>query len=281
MIALNNVVFGYDRHRKVFSELTLTLREGHIHGLLGRNGIGKSTLLRLICGLLAPDAGNISVDGFRPQERNVGMLSELLFVPEEIDLPDIPFRRFAALTGAFYPGYSPEEFEHHCAALEIDPAQKPRRMSMGQRKKAYIAFALACNARILLLDEPTNGLDIPSKTVFRRLLASYADDTRTVILSTHQVREIEDLVDHVAILDTEGLVLAATTRELSERLTFGALPRNAMAYYRETGLTGDMGIAVNTSGNESRPRLEMLFNAVTADRVTIPALLNTKPTSHE
>lgn len=281
MIALKNVAFGYDRHRKVFSNLTLSLREGHIHGLLGCNGVGKSTLLRLVCGLLAPDSGEITIDGFRPQERSVPMLARLMLVPEEISLPDIAFRRFAALTGAFYPGYSPDEFAAHCAALGIDASLKPRRMSMGERKKAYIAFALACNTQLLLLDEPTNGLDIPSKAVFRRLLAGYANEQRTVVLSTHQVREIEELVDNVIICDKEGLVLDATTRLLAERLTFGQLPRNTMAYYREAGLTGDTGIAVNTSGNESRPRLEMLFNAVTADRNTIPALINTKTESHE
>lgn len=281
MIALNNVVFGYDRHKKVFSDLTLTLREGHIHGLLGRNGIGKTTLLHLICGLLGPDTGNIAVDGSRPQQRSAQMLAELMFIPEEISLPDIPFRRFAAVTGAFYPGYSAAAFAEYCAALEIDPACKPRKMSMGQRKKAYIAFALACNTRTLLMDEPTNGLDIPSKVTLRRLLAAYADETRTVILSTHQVREVENLIDNVTVIDAQGLVLTATTRALSERLTFGALPDGTAAYYREAGLTGDVGIAANTSGTESLPRLEMLFNAVTADRNTIPGLLNQNDESHE
>lgn len=281
MIALNNVVFGYDRHQKVFSNLTLSLREGHIHGLLGCNGVGKSTLLRLICGLLTPDGGNISVNGFRPQQRKAQMLAELIFVPEEISLPDIALQRFAALTGAFYPGYSPEAFASHCAALGIDAALKPRKMSMGERKKAHIAFALACNTPILLLDEPTNGLDIPSKMVFRRLLAGCANEQRTIVLSTHQVREIEELVDNVVICDKEGLVLDTTTRILAENLTFGPLADDTTAYYREAGLTGDTGIAANVSGRESRPRLEMLFNAVTADRDTIPALLNTKNESHE
>lgn len=281
MIALKNVVFGYDRHRKVFSNLTLTLPQGHIHGLLGCNGVGKSTLLRLICGLLAPDSGEVSVDGHCPHQRSAGMLAQMLFVPEETSLPDIPFRRFAALTGAFYPGYSPAEFASHCAALGIDPALAPRSMSLGERKKAHIAFALACNTLILLLDEPTNGLDIPSKTVFRRLLAGYADEQRTIVVSTHQVREIEELVDNVIICDKQGLVLDATTDLLAERLTFGALPANRLAFYREQELTGDAGIAANTSGKESCPRLEMLFNAVTADRNTIPAYLNTKTESHE
>ena len=174
MIAFQNVSFGYNRRRKVFADLSLTFGEGHIHGLLGRNGTGKSTLLQLICGLLEPDTGHIAVDGFTPRQRSVDFLSRLMLIPEELSLPNIPLRSFASHTGVFYPGYSAEMFESHCEALEIDPSQNPHDMSMGQRKKGYIAFALACNPQFLLLDEPTNGLDIPSKTILRRLLATYA-----------------------------------------------------------------------------------------------------------
>lgn len=281
MIAFQNVSFGYNRRRKIFSDLSLTLGEGHIHGLLGCNGVGKSTLLHLACGVLAPDAGRIAADGFVPQRRGVNFLSRLMLVPEELDLPDIPFRRFAALTGAFYPGYSAETFENHCTALEIDPAQRPRRMSMGQRKKAYIAFALACNPAILLLDEPTNGLDIPSKATLRRLLAAYADENRTVVISTHQVREVENLIDNVTILDPQGLVLSATTGELSRRLLFGTLPEGAETLYSEPAVTGAAGIAANPGDTESRPDLELLFTAVTHDRTTIPTILNANPSRHE
>lgn len=179
MIAFQNVSFGYNRRRKVFADLSLTFGEGHIHGLLGRNGTGKSTLLQLICGLLEPDTGHIAVDGFTPRQRSVDFLSRLMLIPEELSLPNIPLRRFASHTGVFYPGYSAEMFESHCEALEIDPSQNPHDMSMGQRKKGYIAFALACNPQFLLLDEPTNGLDIPSKTILRSLLAAYADEKRT------------------------------------------------------------------------------------------------------
>lgn len=281
MITFENVVFGYDRRRKVFSDLTLTLGKGHIHGLLGCNGIGKSTLLNLICGLLSPDAGDVCIDGNSPQRRSVQLLSELMLVPEEMSLPDIAFRRFAALTGVFYPAYSAEAFEHHCAALEIDPAQSPRKMSMGQRKKSYIAFALACNPRILLLDEPTNGLDIPSKSVLRSLLAAYADENRTIVISTHQVREIENLIDNVVILDAEGLVLNVPTEELARRLTFGPLPAGAKAVYTTPSLNGREGIAANTTGSESRPDLELLFTAVTHDRNAIPSILHPNSAHHE
>lgn len=136
MIAFQNVSFGYNRRRKVFADLSLTFGEGHIHGLLGRNGTGKSTLLQLICGLLEPDTGHIAVDGFTPRQRSVDFLSRLMLIPEELSLPNIPLRRFASHTGVFYPGYSAEMFESHCEALEIDPSQNPHDMSMGQRKKA-------------------------------------------------------------------------------------------------------------------------------------------------
>lgn len=281
MIAFQNVSFGYNRRRKVFADLSLTFGEGHIHGLLGRNGTGKSTLLQLICGLLEPDTGHIVVDGFTPRQRSVDFLSRLMLIPEELSLPNIPLRRFASHTGAFYPGYSAEMFESHCEALEIDPSQNPHDMSMGQRKKGYIAFALACNPQFLLLDEPTNGLDIPSKTILRSLLAAYADEKRTIVISTHQVREVENLIDKIVILDEQGLVLAATTEELSHRLTFGPLPADAKAIYSTPSFSGEEGIALNTTGRESRPDLELIFAATTHDRTTIPSILHTNPTNHE
>lgn len=281
MITLTNTAFGYDRRQKVFSGLSLAFGEGHIHGVLGCNGIGKTTLLHLICGLLTPDAGTVSVDGIQPAGRSPRLFAKMMFIPEEIDLPDTPFHRFAAITGAFYPEYSAERFENHCGALGVDPSRSPRKMSTGQRKKAYIAFALACNTPILLLDEPTNGLDIPSKMTLRRLLAAHTDERRTILISTHQIREIEHLLDSVSILDTEGLALSATTEELSQRLLFGPLPAGSEVLYSEPSLAGREGIALNTTGAESRPDLELLFAAVTHDRTTIPALFNTNPNRHE
>ena len=147
MITLQNVTFSYNRRKKIFSDLSLTLKAGHIHGLLGCNGIGKSTLLHLICGLLTPDAGDISVDSFQPRQRLPRMFSNLLFVPEEISLPDIPFQRFATLTGAFYPGYSSSTFTSHCSALQIDASLRPRRMSMGERKKSLHRLRIGLQRR--------------------------------------------------------------------------------------------------------------------------------------
>lgn len=135
--------------------------------------------------------------------------------------------------------------------------------------------------KFLLLDEPTNGLDIPSKTILRSLLAAYADEKRTIVISTHQVREVENLIDKIVILDEQGLVLAATTEELSHRLTFGPLPADAKAIYSTPSFSGEEGIALNTTGRESRPDLELIFAATTHDRMTIPSILHTNPTNHE
>lgn len=173
------------------------------------------------------------------------------------------------------------EFENHCTQLSVDEQARPGHMSLGERKKSYLAFALACNARYLLMDEPTNGLDIPSKAVFRRLLAAYAREDRVVVLATHHVREVEELIDQVVISDKKGVALDASMQTLSERLFFGAVAGDAGALYRETTLMGDVGVAPNTTGEESRPRLELLFNAVTSDREGVARIVNAKTQSHE
>lgn len=281
MISLDHLTFGYGKRPKVFTDLTLSLGEGHIHGLLGLNGIGKSTLLRLVCGVLAPDRGRIEIDGYVPSRRQAEMLARMMLVPEEPALPDIPLRRFAAVTGAFYPAYSAADFERYCAELGVSTEESPRRMSMGQHKKGYLAFALATNVRILLLDEPTNGLDIPSKATLRRLLASYATPERTVVISTHQVREIEQLIDRVTIIDREGLVLDAPLDRIARRLRFGTPQAGEKVLYTEPSAAGAEAVAVNASDEESRPDLELLFTALSRDRKTIADLLRTKSDNHE
>ena len=277
MIAFQNVSFGYNRRRKVFADLSLTFGEGHIHGLLGRNGTGKSTLLQLICGLLEPDTGHIVVDGFTPRQRSVDFLSRLMLIPEELSLPNIPLRRFASHTGVFYPGYSAEMFESHCEALEIDPSQNPHDMSMGQRKKGYIAFALACNPQFLLLDEPTNGMDIPSKSQFRKVIASGMNEQKSIVISTHQVRDLENMIDHITILDNGLLLLDADTHTISSRLRFikgGNESEIAGAFYKVSTIAGYSAILPNETDEESLIDIEMLFNCTIGDPEVIHNIFN-------
>ncbi|MBR5770718.1 MAG: ABC transporter ATP-binding protein [Alistipes sp.] len=274
MIRTKNLTFGYRSRRKVLNDITLELGEGHIHGLLGCNGIGKTTLLKLICGIMRPDGGEVCVDGIDPMTRKPEMFADMLIVPEEFDLPNLSLERYAAMMKPFYPRFDYGSMRHYAEELKVNTEDKLHSMSMGQRKKAYIAFALACNVRMLLMDEPTNGLDIPSKSIFRRLLASYVDAERMVVISTHQVADVESLLDNIVILDTEGVALAATTTEICNTLKFGRAKESDSVLYKEMTIAGEMAVMENRDGEDTQLNIELLFNAVTADRVAINNLFN-------
>ena len=274
MIKTENLTFGYKSRRPVLNNISLELGQGHIHGLLGCNGIGKTTLLKLICGIMRPDSGVVRVDGIDPMMRKPEMFAEILIVPEEFDLPNLSLERFAAMMKPFYPRFDHGSMRRYAEELKVNTEDKLHNMSMGQRKKAYIAFALACNARMLLMDEPTNGLDIPSKSIFRRLLASYVDEERMVVISTHQVADVESLLDNIVILDSEGVALAATTTEICAKLKFGRAKEEDNVLYKETTIAGDMAVMENREGEDTQLNIELLFNAVTADRAAINNLFN-------
>jgi ABC-2 type transport system ATP-binding protein len=274
MIKTENLTFGYKARRKVLNDITLELGEGHIHGLLGCNGIGKTTLLKLICGIMRPGSGEVRVDGIDPMTRQPQMFSELMIIPEEFDLPNLSLERYAAMMKPFYPRFDHGSMRRYAEELKVNTKDKLHNMSMGQRKKAYIAFALACNVRTLLMDEPTNGLDIPSKSIFRRQLASYVDESRMVIISTHQVADVESLLDNIVILDNEGVALAATTTEICSKLKFGRAKEEDSVLYKEMTIAGEMAVMANPNEEDTQLNIELLFNAVTANRASINELFN-------
>lgn len=274
MIKVQNLNFGYSLSRRVLSNISLSLERGHIHGLLGCNGIGKTTLLKLVCGIMRPDAGSVAVDGFNPAAHRPEMLRELMIIPEEFDLPNISLERYAKIASPLYPCFDLGQMRGYCQELGVNPEERLHSMSMGQRKKAYIAFALACNVSILLLDEPTNGLDIPSKSVFRRLLAGYVDDSRMVVISTHQVADVEKLLDSIVILDNMGVALEATTEQICSKLKFGHADEQDRVLYTESTIAGDMSVSLNDNYEDTMLNIELLFNAVTANRNAIAAIFN-------
>ncbi|MBR5585008.1 MAG: ABC transporter ATP-binding protein [Alistipes sp.] len=276
MIKVESLNFGYAPFRSVLSNISLTLERGHIHGLLGCNGIGKTTLLKLICGIIRPNSGSVRVDGMNPFDRKVEMFRELMIIPEEFDLPNISLEKYARITAPFYPRFDMGQMLGYCQELGVRPEERLHSMSMGQRKKAYIAFALACNVEMLLMDEPTNGLDIPSKSVFRRLLAGYVDDRRMVVISTHQVAEVEQLLDNIVILDTQGVALNATTAEICSKLKFGKVSEGDRVIYSESTIAGDMAVMHNDNDAETQLNIELLFNATTANRNEIAYVFNKK-----
>src|SRR5436190_7079706 len=219
MIDIQNLHFAY-RKKPVFSGLSLQLQPGHIYGLLGKNGTGKSTLLRNIAGLLFPDKGKIEVLGFVPGQRKPSFLQEVFMVPEEFHLPDVPLQHLVKHHAPFYPKFNKGQFEQYISEFEIPSDSTLQNMSYGQKKKVLISFGLASNASMLLMDEPTNGLDIMSKSQFRKVMAGALNETKCIVISTHQVKDLENLIDRITIIDHGKILFDQTVDAISRRLSF-------------------------------------------------------------
>jgi ABC-2 type transport system ATP-binding protein len=282
MIAIENLDFWYRKGRPVFQNLSLSLRAGHIYGLLGKNGAGKSTLLKSIAGLAFPAGGSCLVNGIRSSRRSVSLLEDVYFLPEEVYVPPLTPGQFLRNTASFYPRFSVTDFYSHLRTLDVDPAEVMSSLSFGQQKKAMIAFGLATNTSVLMMDEPTNGLDIPSKVQFRKLIASGLDEERCVIISTHQVRDLDSLIDTILVLDHHRIVVNRPVDELTEKLLFGVFPdtKGLDVLYEEESVRGKHAILRNLSGKYSKMDLELFFNAVTLEGDRLLTMLG-KGGSHE
>lgn len=157
-IKVQNVNFKYKgSKRQVLSNMYLELQENRICGLLGKNGVGKSTLLYLIAGLLRPTKGMVTVDDMDSADRKPEMLSEMFFVSEEFELPSVRLADYVKMNAPFYPRFSQELLEKCLAEFGLESDLKLSELSMGQKKKVFMSFALATRTKILLMDEPTNG----------------------------------------------------------------------------------------------------------------------------
>lgn len=276
MIQIENLHFAY-RKKPVFRGLSLELAPGHIYGLLGKNGTGKSTLLRNIAGLLFPQKGNISVLGQQPANRQPVFLQEVFMVPEEFYLPDLPIGYLLKHLAPFYPKFNKGQFEKYITDFEIPADQPLQQMSYGQKKKVLISFGLASNASVLLMDEPTNGLDIMSKSQFRKVMAGALDEGKCIVISTHQVKDLENLIDRVTIIDEGKILFDQTVEAISRRLHFGIsydAEEIKQSLYSESSLRGNAVITVNTSGEESKLDLELLYKAIVLKGDSIHAVFN-------
>ncbi len=284
MITIKDLKFAYKKSSGLLNQLNLELMPGRIYGLLGKNGAGKTTLLHLMAGLQFPQEGTLSVMNYTPGKRQVDFLRNIFLLPEEFYIPDITISEYARRTGWFYPAYDGQAFLNYLEEMDVDPASKFKNLSMGQRKKAYIAFAVACNTPVLFMDEPTNGLDIPSKSQFRRLMASVVQEDRCIIISTHQVRDLENLIDSVLVLDGERIVFDRDLESISENLSFEtvsagkALPETI---YEESGLLSGKAVTRNLTGKPSHVDMELLFDAIMFDSEKIESVFTLKPVSHE
>lgn len=275
MINIKNLSFGYNKKKLLYRNLDLIFETGNIYGLLGRNGAGKSTLLKNIIGLLFPTTGNISVNGYTPGKRLPSFLETIYFIPEEVYVPALTVDRYVDLFSKFYSRFDKEQFFDYLQRLDVTTEKKLNTLSFGQQKKFIIAFALACNTKVLLLDEPTNGLDIPSKKRFRKLIASVMNEERMILVSTHQIRDLDNLIDHVIIVDNGELLINASLPVIAERLCFktfdAELPATGILYEEES-LKGKAVVMENTNHEDSKINLEHLFNAVTENSEAIKAI---------
>ena len=273
MIKINDLDFAY-RNTQVFKNISLEFEKGNIYGLLGENGVGKTTLLKLICGLQKPQNGSVTVDGFTPAQREPEFLQNVYFLPEEVITDNITPEKFIQETGVFYPRYDFELFKTLMGELDVDMSKKFNGLSYGQRKKALLACALSLKTDYLFLDEPTNGLDIPSKALFRKVIAQYCTDESTIIISTHQVKDVENLIDPIVILDSEDVLLNATFAKITEKIYFDYGPERIMnAFYTEMLPGGYINVVPNENGLESNVNIEALFNAVMNNKEQIKNLM--------
>ncbi|HBH08145.1 MAG TPA: ABC transporter ATP-binding protein [Rikenellaceae bacterium] len=276
MIEIKDLAFSYGK-TPVLKSITTTLEEGRIYGLLGENGVGKTTLLTLLCGLKKVGAGSISTDGENPFDRTPALLQKQFYLPDEVLPVAMKAECFAKERGAFWPDYDHSKFLEIMKEFENDPSKKMNQMSAGQLKKTYISLAIACGCKYIFMDEPTNGLDIPSKTQFRSAIMKYTSDDSTIVISTHQVRDLENIIDPIIILDRQDVLLNASVEEITGRLYFDyGTQLHPESLYSEQLPGGFIQVYPNTTGEDSKINVEALFNAVHKNKELVKGMFSNK-----
>lgn len=278
-ISINDLNFAYPKRQRLFGDLQWEVPSGSVVGLLGKNGAGKSTLLHLLAGLLFPKSGEISLDSHVPKDRNPSFLEQVFFLPDEVTYSgNMGIADYGKVMGAFYPKFDSRQFDEILVDFGLEKKMKLKELSLGERKKVFLSFGLSTNCSVLLFDEPTNGLDIPSKSVFRKVVAGNLNEDQTVIISTHLVTGVEKLIDRVAILNSGKIHLDADLLELSDHLLFSTssgLPDDAL--YSEKFGTGYQSIRSRNANEAQTPvNLELLFNAVLSNSLEEESIFQTQ-----
>lgn len=270
MIEVTDLGYQYSRKEPIFDNLNVHFQPGKIYGLLGKNGAGKSTLIKNLTGMLFPTSGNCSVFGHTPQTREVDFLKDLFFVPEEYYLPKITIRQLIRTYHKFYPNFDIDQFNRYLKVFGIQSSRKTTQLSLGQKKKVLIGFALSANSRVLILDEPTNGLDIPSKITFRKMIGDAFRKDRIVIITSHQVRDLDELIDTIIIIDQGRILLNEHKDDISRKWRFDLATRPAQhteTIYEEKVSNGYASISENTQGHSGYVDIELLFNATLSHQI--------------
>ena len=264
MINIKNLSFAFKKGEPLFSNLDWSLEPGKTYGLLGLNGAGKTSLFNIISGMLFPEDGECTFEGKPVRDRSPQFLSELFIVPEQFELPAMTGNKYVELHAPFYPRFDKTLLKRSLSELQVNSKKKISELSFGQQKKFLLSFALATSTKLLLLDEPTNGMDIPSKSQFRKLRASLDQQDRCTVISTHQVRDLGSMLDHVTILKDGKIIFNRSLDDIFEHLSFIKTESEESEdyIYAEEILGGLHTIQSFKDGVRNDFDLELLFNGV-------------------
>lgn len=266
MISITDLSFQYSKDKVLFEELNLNLSKGSIIGLFGKNGAGKTTLIKVLSGLIFPKNGSCQVLNHKPSDRLPSFLSDIYFLPEEVGEFSGRIEQYVKLYASFYPKFSQASFLSMLSDFGINQSDYLKHLSFGQRKQFYISFGLATNCSLIIMDEPTNGLDIPSKRIFRKLVASSMNEEKCILISTHQVRDLGNLIDRVVILEAGQIVFNHSIDSISRSYDFvqtvSAGLKESDILYKEEGLGKTKAIVKSNGQGVSHVDFEMLFSGV-------------------
>lgn len=275
MMKVEDIAFSYRRNEYLLNKVNFEITPGGVYGLLGKNGSGKSTLLYLMTGLMFPQIGSVTINGIPSRKRTPEVLSNIYLLPEEFDLPEVSADVYVKNNAQFYPRFNREQFDNYLQIFELPAIKKLSQYSMGQKKKFIVSFALATNVPLLFMDEPTNGMDIPSKSQFRKVIALGMSDERSIIISTHQVRDLESMIDRVMVLHDNTMMLNESVLEIARKLEFiHTTSKDDLqgCIYSTFTPNGFVGVRPNVNDVDTTVDLETLFNAVIANHLCIKQL---------
>lgn len=276
MLVVKDLQFNYPNSSSTLNSVSLELSAGNIYGLFGKNGEGKSTLIKIMTGLLFPKSGSCLLNGVPTKQRSAETLHDIFLVPEDFELPSLSIKTFEQINAPFYHNFSKEQFHSLLEEFNLPPTAVISKLSFGQKKKVLIAFGIAANTPLLLMDEPTNGLDIPSKSQFRKVMASAVDAGKCIVISTHQVRDLHSLINHIIILDHAKVIFDRGLEAVSENLWFGKAHKQypAEVLYSESTF-GGKSILQRLEKDETEVDLELLFNGILEAPKKINQILET------
>ena len=259
MIEIRSLVKSFDGFRAL-DGLDLTVPDGAVYGLCGSNGAGKSTAIRHLAGILRQDSGEVLIGGKEVFE-NPELKSRIAYIPDEVFFyTQATIHDMMKLYQDVFPHFSKERFEKLGSAFEIDPKRLIRKLSKGMQKQAAFWLALSTTPDFLLLDEPVDGLDpLMRRQIWSVLLADVAERGTTVLVSSHNLRELEDVCDHVGIVDRGKMLLERSLSDLQENMV------KIQAVFREGQAIPPELDVVHTS---STGRLQQLVIRGKADEVS-------------